>query len=495
MPPQRALESLETRRLLSASPAVVSFAPLQAGYFTVPSHSNLTATPSASTHFTVDGYSAGPLRDSFGFGKGRFGAFAGEADWDGSGDGQETGTVESAPAWPTSDDTTAASFATGHGIHSFGRWRGDHVGLPDDAGGFGPSDGAQGYDAPQGFHYGFGGMHLAPAFFAAVAAAAPGRGGPDITDDYADAQGGSAVFIVPGRGLPFGASPAIVIVTATAPPVAGPAFFFVPQPSGGSSGSSGTVSEGGGYASSSSAPAPPRVPGRRAHPAAAQGPSDAGDPAPIPMSAAAAAAGTLRPAVDGNAAPRGAAADAVALVQTAVASAADSNGAPGGTAGASGASMVHAIAHTAVTPGTFVVGEMVPGASPTAADAEAQASARLAEGAATLAQGLARQATVFIHSIESALQTPAEETAPFSDFVHLPLGAVRLLGLGAIGPESLSDVSDRLWRTTAVVSLAVTLVGYGYCKATSDRRRARLQQTLIFGTAPIVEVERPEEEG
>ena len=305
-----------------------SFSPLPAGYFPVPSHPTVTVTASASTDLADGGDTPGQFRHPYGFGQARFGAFAGEADWEGSSDGQETGTVESTPASGTSDDATAASFESGHSsIHSFGRWPGGHVGLPDDAGGFGPSDAPQGYDAPQGFHYGFGGMHLPPAFFAA--AAASGRGGPEIADNYADQQGGSAVFIIPGRGLPFGASPAIVIVSATAPPVAGPAFVFVPQPSGGSSGSSGTVSEGGGgYSSSSSAPAP-RVPGRRAHPAAAQGPSDAGDPAPIPMSVAAAAAGTLRPAVDGDHASRAAAADAVAIVQTAVASAADSNGGAG----------------------------------------------------------------------------------------------------------------------------------------------------------------------
>ena len=101
-----------------------------------------------------------------------------------------------------------------------------------------------------------------------------------------------------------------------------------------------------------------------------------------------------------------------------------------------------------------------------------------------LAQTLARQATVLIHSIESALQTPADDAAAASDFVHLSFGPVRLLGLGSLGPEILSDASDRLWRTTAAVSLAVTLVGYGYCKAKSDRRRAQLQQTLDPGNGP-----------
>ena len=96
-------------------------------------------------------------------------------------------------------------------------------------------------------------------------------------------------------------------------------------------------------------------------------------------------------------------------------------------------------------------------------------------------------------SIGASMQSPAEASAS-SEFVYLPLGQMRLLGLGSVGPEALSVASDRLWRTTAAVSLAVTLVGYGYCKATSDRRRARLQQTLILGMAPIVEVERPEEE-
>ena len=153
-----------------------------------------------------------------------------------------------------------------------------------------------------------------------------------------------------------GGSQQIIVVNATPPPIAGPKFVFVPQPSGGSSRAGGTDGDGG-Y--SSSAPAtPPHVPGHRTHPAAAQGPSDAGDPAPIPMSVAAAATETLRPAVATLAAR---AADAIALVQTAGAYAPDSNGAPGGIAGAAsgGAAIVPAIVHGAVASGAAVVGEVV----------------------------------------------------------------------------------------------------------------------------------------
>jgi hypothetical protein len=289
----------------------------------------------------------------------------------------------------------------------------------------------------------------------------------------------------------IGGSQQIIVVKATPPPVAGPKIVFVPQPSGGSIGAGGTDGDGG-YSSSAPA-APPHVPGHRTHPAAAQGPSDAGDPAPIPMSVAVAAAETLRPAVEAIAAR---AADAVTIVQTAVGNAVESNGAPGAIAAGTsdGAAIAHAITRGAGATGVALVGEMVVGKSPIVSDGGAEASPQLAEGAAVLAQTLARQATVLIHSIEFALQTPAEDAAASSDLVNLSLGPVRLLGLGSLGPEILSDTSDRLWRTTAAVSLAVTLIGYGYCKAKSDRRRAQLQQTLILGMASIVEVERPEEE-